>query len=730
MLDLSLLNNEQRKAAESLDGAVLILAGAGSGKTRTLTYRIANLIEHCVSPYNILALTFTNKAAKEMKDRIISLIGNSAENMWIGTFHSVCVRILRREAEKLGYNKNFSIYDTTDQLSIVSKAIQELNLNEKLFVKREMLFKISDAKNKCLNPQEYFEEVKKYDRRAEGIFKIYSYYEKTLKENNALDFDDLILKTNELFRADKETLYAYADRFMYIHVDEYQDTNIAQYELIKMLASVHKNICVVGDDDQSIYGWRGADIRNILEFEKDYKGAVVIKLEQNYRSTGNILSAANNVIKNNSGRKNKKLWTQMEEGSLLTSYCSNDEHSEAGFICNTISSLLENDYKYRDFAVLYRANAQSRVIEESLLANRIPYKIYGGLKFYDRKEVKDVLAYLRLISNPLDNVSLRRVINVPKRGIGDRTVEEIEMKSLEDNTSMFQVIIKAEEKLQGLRGLNHIKEFSSIIKKLIALKDALPISEFAKKVIEISGYKQALEDEDTLESRVRLENVFEFIGAIEEYELQEPESNLDDFLQSVSLISDLDSLNTDDDYVSLMTMHSAKGLEFPVVFVAGMEESVFPHSRSVGNADEMEEERRLCYVALTRAMKQLYLTHATSRALFGSVNYNAPSRFLNEIPAELVEKQGVKTKTKITNDTISSGSAIQRSAIYTPTLLKKSDIDTAKYAVGQKVSHQRFGTGIIIALEGNENAMTVTVQFDKLGLKKLAAAIAPLEIID
>ena len=729
MLDLSKLNSEQRRAAEATEGAVLILAGAGSGKTRTLTYRIANLIENGVAPSNILALTFTNKAAAEMKDRIVSLIGDSAQYMWIGTFHSICVRILRREAEKLGYSKNFTIYDSADQLSIIAKAIKELGLNEKLFVKREMLYKVSDAKNKSLSPMEYFEETKKYDRRAQGIYDIYTYYNKALKDNNAFDFDDLIIKTNELFVMDKQVLFSYADRFRYIHVDEYQDTNLAQYELIKMLASVHKNICVVGDDDQSIYGWRGADIRNILEFEKDYNGATVIKLEQNYRSTGNILTAANNVIKNNNGRKVKKLWTEEEEGNLLIEFCSNDEHSEAQYICSEVEKLVSDGSKYCDIAVLYRANAQSRIIEESLLANRIPYKIYGGLKFYDRKEVKDVLAYLRLLSNPLDNVSLRRIINVPKRGIGSRSIEEIEKVAIEDGTALFQVVLKAEEKLHGVRGLNNIKEFSGVLKKLIALKDALPISEFAHKVIEISGYKQSLEEEDTVDASVRLENVLEFIGAMEEFELQEPDSNLDDFLQSVSLIADIDSLNTQEDYVSLMTMHSAKGLEFPVVFVTGMEENVFPHSRSVGDADEMEEERRLCYVALTRAMKQLYLTHAASRALFGSVNYNTPSRFLNELPAEVIEKQGIRVKRKNFKDHPDKNSTVQRSAIYTPTLLNKSTVDTAKYEIGQKVSHARFGTGIIKEIEGNESGMTITVQFDKLGVKKLAAAIAPLEIL-
>lgn len=729
MLDLSLLNNEQRKAAETTEGALLILAGAGSGKTRTLTYRIANLIEKGVAPYNILALTFTNKAAAEMRERINSLIGDSAEYMWVGTFHSICVRILRREAEKIGYNKNFSIYDSSDQLSVVGQAIKELNLNDKIYVKREMLYKISDAKNKCLNPNEYFEETKSYEKRAKGIYDIYTFYNKILKENNALDFDDLILKTNELFVNDKQTLLTYADRFEYIHVDEYQDTNLAQYKLIKMLASVHKNICVVGDDDQSIYGWRGADIRNILEFEKDYDKAKVIKLEQNYRSTGNILSAANSVIKNNSGRKNKKLWTDSEEGKLITVYRSNDEHSEAHYVCSEINKLVSEGSKYNDVAILYRANAQSRILEESLLTNRIPYKIYGGLKFYDRKEVKDVLAYLRLMSNPFDDVSLRRIINVPKRGIGNKTLEQIENIALADGSTLFQVILKADDKLKGIRALKHIKDFSAILKKLVALKDLLPISEFAHKVIEISGYKQALEQEDTVENRVRLENVYEFIGSIEEFELQEPESNLDDFLQSVSLVSDIDAMDTHEDYVSLMTMHSAKGLEFPIVFVIGMEENVFPHSRSIGDMEEMEEERRLCYVALTRAMKQLYLTHATSRSLFGNKNYNAPSRFLSELPEEVVEKQGIKRKSNTNIAGFTSTTAAKRSNIYTPTLLQKSKIDTTQYEIGQKVKHSRFGTGVIKNLEGNESAMTITVQFDKLGIKKLAAAIAPLEII-
>jgi len=728
VLDLSLLNSEQRKAAEATSGAVLILAGAGSGKTRTLTYRIANLINEGVSPYNILALTFTNKAAAEMKERIISLIGDSAQYMWIGTFHSICVRILRKEAERLGYTKNFSIYDAADQLSVVGQAIKELSLNDKIFVKREMLYKISDAKNKCLDPDEYYEEIKRYDKRAQGILDIYKYYNKTLKDNNAFDFDDLIIKTNMLFIKDKDILFDYAERFKYIHVDEYQDTNLAQYELIKMLASVHKNICVVGDDDQSIYGWRGADIRNILEFEKDYENATVIKLEQNYRSTGNILSAANSVIKNNNGRKNKKLWTESEKGKLLTVFCSNDEHSEAQYVCGEINKLLDEGNKYSDIAVLYRANAQSRVLEESLLANRIPYKIYGGLKFYDRKEVKDILAYLRLLSNPFDDISLRRIINVPKRGIGSRTLEEIENIALIEGTTLFQVILKAEEKLQGTRALKSITEFSGLLKKLIALKDILPISEFAQKVIEMSGYKAELEAENTIEASVRLENVNEFIGSIEEFELQEPDSNLDDFLQSVSLISDIDALNTEEESVSLMTMHSAKGLEFPVVFITGMEENVFPHSRSMGDAKEMEEERRLCYVALTRAMKQLYLTHAASRALFGTVNYNAPSRFLNELPEEVIEKQGIKLKAKAKYEETSENT-FKKSNVYTPALLKSSNIDTSQYKIGQKVRHSRFGTGVIKDIQGNENAMTITVQFDKLGLKKLAAAIAPLEII-
>ncbi len=633
------LNKEQKEAVLHNEGPLLILAGAGSGKTRVLTHRIAYLIkEQGIYPSSILAITFTNKAAREMRERIDSLIGDLSNDMWVGTFHSICIRILRRDIERLGYDRSFVIYDTSDQQVVIKECLKELNLNDKNFPPKSMLETIGKQKDELIDA-EHFEKLYASDFRMGKIAKVYKLYEKKLKSNNALDFDDIIMNTIKLFKQCTEVLEYYQRRFRYVLVDEYQDTNTAQYTLVRLLSEAHQNLCVVGDDDQSIYGWRGANIRNILDFEKDFKKCKTIKLEQNYRSTQNILDAANFVISNNTGRKNKSLWTENKGGSKIV-VCENDnEHEEALYAAREIQRLINSeDRKYKDFSILYRINAQSRVLEEMLMREGLPYKIVGGQKFYDRKEIKDIIAYLRLIQNPADNVSLKRIINVPKRGIGDTTVEHAENIAIENGLSIFTIISDAQEYPALGRAAQKLDSFAKMILRLRTMKETMSISELLDMVINDTGVLKEYEVENTVEAQSRVENIKELKSVALEFEKQNELNSLEEFLANISLVSDLDNLEEEQDYIVLMTMHSAKGLEFPVVFIPGLEEGVFPGYRAITEGlEQLEEERRLCYVGITRAREKLYLSNARFRTLFGNSSYNKPSRFLSEIPEHLVE---------------------------------------------------------------------------------------------
>ena len=674
------LNKEQQEAVLHTEGPLLILAGAGSGKTRVVTHRIAHLIKNMgVFPGSILAITFTNKAAKEMKERVESLIGQAANNIWISTFHSACVRMLRRDIEKIGFDRSFVIFDTSDQQVVIRDCLKELNLNEKNYPPSNVLSTIGRAKDELIEP-ETFAKKNQADFRLSKIAEIYKLYQQKLKQNNALDFDDIIMYTIKLFMDNPAVLEYYQKRFKYIHVDEYQDTNKAQYTLISLLAHLHKNLCVVGDDDQSIYMFRGADITNILDFEKEFKGAKVIKLEQNYRSTKTILDAANCVIKNNAGRKQKSLWTNNDSGCKIRCFEGQNEHEEALFIAREINKIVQlQNLDYKDFAILYRMNAQSRVLEERLMREGIPYRIFGGLRFYDRKEIKDVIAYLRLIQNPSDNYAFKRIINVPKRGLGNVTVEAIENLASHQECSMFDIIMSAKGYPQLQRVVYKLEKFCDLINELRKLKDTLPVSVLIGEVIEKAGILSELENAKTTESEGRIENIKELISAALEFEkggqLEQSENEevlekaldnsksddnnvqmeqitnhqtdnqidtslnigLEEFLANVSLVADIDNLDEVKNNVVLMTIHSAKGLEFPVVFIVGMEEGIFPGYRSLYNESELEEERRLCYVGITRAKEKLYMTNTSSRTLFGKTTNNRISRFMDEIPYKYLD---------------------------------------------------------------------------------------------
>ncbi|MBM7867636.1 DNA helicase-2/ATP-dependent DNA helicase PcrA [Heliobacterium gestii] len=617
----------------------MILAGAGSGKTRVLTHRIGQLIEQCgVSPFHILAITFTNKAAAEMRERLGRLIGPRAHDVWVSTFHSTCMRILRKDAEKLGYDRSFVIYDSTDQQRLLKECLKELNIDEKRFKPQAVAAAISSAKNILMGPAAY--ERQAYDYFAQIAAKTYHIYQKKLQANNAMDFDDLLVNAVRLFQEFPHVLDYYQDRFQYIHVDEYQDTNHAQYVLVKLLAEKYRNLCVVGDDDQSIYGWRGADIQNILDFERDYAEAVVLKLEQNYRSTGKILEAANAVVGNNRGRKVKKLWTENDSGEPIVSYQGETEHDEARYIVQAISRLSEAEGRpYRDFAILYRTNAQSRVLEEHFMYAGIPYRIFGGLRFYERAEIKDIVAYLRFISNPADAISFRRVVNVPKRGIGDATVQKLLDQADQAGWNAGEALARAGE-VPGLsRAAKALAAFGQLIDALRRESPSLLVTQIVEAILDRTGYVRELEAEQTEEAKGRIENIKEFLSVTQEFDRTADEKTLEEFLAGVSLVSDTDNYNEEEDAVVLMTMHSAKGLEFPVVFVAGMEEGVFPHSRVQFEEAQVEEERRLCYVAITRARERLYLARAWRRTLFGNTVSNGPSRFLEEIPPSLLVEE-------------------------------------------------------------------------------------------
>ncbi|KUO68577.1 MAG: ATP-dependent DNA helicase PcrA [Clostridia bacterium BRH_c25] len=637
---LEKLNKEQREAVLHTEGPLLILAGAGSGKTRVLTYRIAYLIEEkSVYPSNILAITFTNKAAKEMKERVQSLIG-SAENMWISTFHSACVRILRKNVESLkDYKKNFVIYDSKDQEALVKECLKELNLNEKNFPFRAVSSEISSAKDMLMTPDKFYDR-NMHDMRKRKIADIYKLYQKKLQKNNALDFDDILYKTVELFELNPDILQYYQNKFKYIMVDEYQDTNYCQYTLIRLLAKQHKNLCVVGDDDQSIYSWRGADIGNILNFEKDFPGAMVVKLEQNYRSTQVILDAANSVIKNNFARKSKKLWTENGEGRSIVYHYATDEWGEANFIMDEVERMVaQENRELGDFAILYRTNAQSRVLEEACMSHGLPYKIVGGFKFYDRKEVKNVIAYLRVIQNPDEDLSLKRIINIPKRGIGNTTLEAITQHARTTGDSLFGALLEVDS-IEGVstKAKKGIKEFVRIMSDLMGIAETERVSKIVKEVLERTGYLSELEKDDDEESRTRAENVKELLSATLEFEEKNESAILPDFLEQMALMSDIDTVEDGKAALIMMTLHSAKGLEYPFVFISGMEEGVFPSQRSYFEEKQMEEERRLMYVGITRAEERLYLTAAFERTLYGNTTYNTPSQFVKEIPKDLLVK--------------------------------------------------------------------------------------------
>ncbi|MCX7714463.1 MAG: DNA helicase PcrA [Clostridia bacterium] len=724
---LNKLNDKQRKAVLETEGPVLILAGAGSGKTTVLVNRIAYIIsEKNVKPYNILSITFTNKAAREMKERISQMIGEMSNDMWIGTFHSVCVKILRRTIDRLGYDNSFVIYDTADSLTVIKDCLKELDINDKNFSPRSVLSAIGRAKDEMIDP-ERFENIYVNDFRMSVISKVYALYQKKLKKNNALDFDDIIVNTIRIFSENSDILENYQKRFRYILVDEYQDTNNAQYKLISMLAKGSGNLCVVGDDDQSIYKFRGANIRNILDFEREFPDAKVIKLEQNYRSTQTILSAANSVIHNNKGRKGKALWTQNTKGEKINVFTASNEHEEGQFIAKEIQMYAEEGGKFADCAILYRTNAQSRVLEEMLIRQAIPYRVLAGLRFYDRKEIKDIIAYLRVIQNPHDNVSLKRIINEPKRNIGAATLEKAQQAADEIDTSLFAIISIADKIPELSRASVKLMAFAELINYFIKTSENLPLGEFVLKVINDSGYMAMLELENTVEAQSRIENLREFMTVVHEHEKTTENASLATFLESVSLISDIDSYDEEQDAVVLMTIHSAKGLEFPVVFLSGMEEGIFPGLRSIGEEEEIEEERRLCYVAITRAKQKLYITNTESRTIYGTTTYNPPSRFLKEIPREyLNEKKAAKAKIKsffgANKDEYKSH---ERKNIYIKP--EKAIPEGLDFKAGDLVEHKKFGKGMVLCAQPVGNDIKLEIAFDSIGTKHLMAVFANLK---
>ena len=765
-MNLNALNPEQRRAAETLEGPVLILAGAGSGKTRALTYRVANLIDHGVSAWNILALTFTNKAAKEMKFRVQQLIGEEkAEEAWISTFHSTCARILRRDIEKIGYSRSFTIFDDDDQQRVLKEILKQLNIDDKFIPVREVKAKISDAKNKMLTPDEWFGNTFR-DRRNSMIHDVMTEYEKRMKALNALDFDDLLLKTLILLADHPPVLDVYRRRFRYVLVDEYQDTNRTQYELIRLLTAEHRNLCVVGDDDQSIYGWRGADIRNILEFEKDYPDATVIKLEQNYRSTGTILDAANQVIAHNEGRKDKTLWTEQDAGEKITVYCAQDERDEAAWIVQKMQELKRNGAPLGEMAILYRTNAQSRIPEELLMQAGIPYRIFGGQKFYDRKEIKDIIAYLRAVVNPADDISLTRIINVPKRAIGDTTVQALTEHAAEQGIPLFAALAVLPEDL-GSRARNSVTEFFRMMTLLSAMKETMGLEEFVEEVIRTTGLEEQYRKEDTEEALNRIENIQEFRGSVHEFAEMNEGATLEEYLENISLVTDLDRDDGRGGYAVLMTLHSAKGLEFDNVFIPGMEEGIFPSSRSMEEDNRLEEERRLMYVGITRARRRLYLTRATERMLYNQWGHNPPSRFLDEIPARLVKEEYARnagngsfrrTERKERWDDGSGWDGLPdpepRARIAVSTLgkpklkIKGHDLGSIPgvskgfagsaarglagsamqklFSAGDRVRHPKFGFGRVQEVTGGGADARIRILFDTAGEKELSLTLAPI----
>lgn len=736
------LNPEQQKAVKTVDGPLLLMAGAGSGKTRVLTHRIAYLmVEKGVNPYNILAITFTNKAAREMRERIQKMMGGAADDIWISTFHSMCVRILRRDIDRLGYNRNFTILDSTDQQSVIKSILKDKNMDPKKYDPRAILGTISSAKNELITPEEYAKTAGDYF--SQKVSDVYTEYQRRLRKNNALDFDDLIMTTITLFIRVPEVLEYYQRKFQYIHVDEYQDTNRAQYMLVKLLAQRFQNLCVVGDSDQSIYRWRGADITNILSFEKDYPRASVILLEQNYRSTKKILLAANMVIQNNMNRKPKNLWTENAEGNKIMYYRADSEQGEAQFVIGKIQEQLRNGRKLSDIAILYRTNAQSRVIEESFLKSNIDYSIVGGIKFYDRKEIKDILAYLRLISNPDDDISLQRIINVPKRAIGSTSIDKIANFATMHDLSMFQALETIEMIGLSPKAEKAAAEFRNLVSNYTHQQEYLSVTELVEEVLDKTGYRDMLKAEKSLESQSRLENIDEFLTVTKSFEESSEDKSLVAFLTDLALVADIDRLDDDGekktDFVTLMTLHSAKGLEFPVVFLIGMEEGVFPHSRSLMEEDEMEEERRLAYVGITRAEEELFITNAQMRTLFGRTNMNPESRFIKEIPADLVEDAVPKVRRPAPTSggrpaTTSSGrpgtsarpSMPTRGAVSRP-VAAASGGEGIDWKVGDKAQHGKWGTGTVVSVKGSGEGTELDIAFPSpTGIKRLLAKFAPI----
>ena len=730
---LKKLNEEQREAAMCTEGPLLILAGAGSGKTSTMTHRIAYMIEEKgISPYNILAVTFTNKAAKEMRDRVEALIG-SGINMWIMTFHSACLRILRSNAEVLGYGRDFAVYDPADQKTLVKNITKELEIDSKKYKPAFFIGEISRAKEKEISPEAY---AAAYGNgiKERMVYQVYREYSRHLKKNNAMDFDDLLLNTVRLFEKDEAVLLRYQNRFRYIMVDEYQDTNQIQYKFIKMLAEAHDNICVVGDDDQCIYQWRGADIRNILEFERDFRGAKVVKLERNYRSTGNILEAAHSVIVNNRGRKAKKLWTDQDPGSKITYYRADDERDEAQFIASEINRIKDSSIKYSDFAILYRNNSQSRTFEEALSRRDIPYRVLGGLRYYDRKEIKDIMCYMRLVQNNADDLALMRIINEPKRGIGGKTIEKLQTLASVRNESMFDVLTDREvvDSFSAKVSAN-IEAFTAMISSYSDEKDTMKVSDLYDGLLVNSGYLKSLEIQETLEAESRIENLMEFKSVIRDYETEDPNITLAEFMERIALLADVDNHDADEDAVVMMTMHSAKGLEFPYVFMPGLEDGLFPGWRAFDREEGLEEERRLCYVGITRAKERLWMTSAAMRTMYGRTDYTRESQFLRELDSRLLEGDAVYEKKSRAFREGSFESGVSEKTPFRPfDQLRYARQQTKKNAAassdvfsrGDIVAHPKFGQGTVV--ECTESV--VTVEFVS-GTKKLAVGIAPIKKI-
>lgn len=720
------LNKEQQQAVQHTEGPLLILAGAGSGKTKVLTVRIAHLLAQGVNPYEILAITFTNKAAKEMKSRVEGLVGDVANRIWLSTFHSFCAKFLRFELDNfLGYNSNFTIYDTSDSQAVIKAALKALNLDDKYYPVGAMIGAISDAKNKLLFASDFRKQAR--DFYQEKVADVYEYYERELRKNNALDFDDLLLVAVKLLQSNEAVLDKYSKRFRYVMIDEYQDTNHAQYLLAKLLASHWKNIAVVGDADQSIYAWRGADIQNILDFEKDYPNCTSIKLEQNYRSTKIILDAANAVIENNEGRPKKNLWTDKTEGAKIQHFTAQSEHEEAAFIGDTIAKKHDiHGVPYGDMAILYRTNAQSRVLEEALIKRALPYTMVGGTKFYDCKEIKDVLAYLRVLYNPFDDLSLLRIINVPKRSIGATTVAKLQDYARANGTSLFMTLTQLHlvDTIKG-KTKEKLEEFGILIFTLVAEMEDKTVLDILESILDRTGYLAQLEESTDPQDQARAENIGELLSVAKDFQDTNPTGTVEDFLEQVALVNDVDSFEQEESKVTLMTLHAAKGLEFPIVFLGGLEEGLFPHSRTLMNPEEIEEERRLAYVGITRAEKELYISNATTRTVFGRTSSYLPSRFIDEIPEELVD--GLRAKRKVPDDIkrhVPQHMSVTSRPVTKP--IVRNEV-IADWNIGDTAIHSKWGNGKVINVAGEGAGMKLTIEFPTQGVRVVMAKFAPVK---